>query len=155
MAVVLLVCMVPLIVLHGLAWVSVRVLPVLNFIVTIALMAILIFGTPLAFFKATRHVPGYGLLYWSYFAGATLWLASLLVTLALWGMFAVIIGLLIMGIGIFPVALLASAFSGEWQCFGNLLVSFVFMLAARFGGAYLVSKSSQASEPESEYALIA
>lgn len=73
----------------------------------------------MALLSKTRGFSALGLLIASYAFGAILWVWSLLLTLQLWGALAVIIGLLIMGIGIVPVAILAVIFHAEMGKLGR------------------------------------
>jgi hypothetical protein len=68
---------------------------------------------------------------------------SLLVTLNLWGLTAAIIGLLFMGIGILPVALLACIFKGEWSIFFQLILQLALLIGCRLYGFYLAHKAEQ------------
>jgi len=84
---------------------------------------------PAGIFKKIRPYAGIGLFISSYVFGLTLWLTGLLITYVLWGIWAVIIGLFILGIGVVPIAILATLFSGVWSMFGFLL----FMVFVTFG----------------------
>jgi hypothetical protein len=139
----MLLCAIPILLLHGVAWVSEKFLPILNLVSVISFAAILVFGTPLIFFRATRHVTGICFVYWSQLNGALLWMFSLLVTLQIWGMMAAIVGVILMGVGIFPVAVLACAFNGYWKMVGELFLNLAFVLLARFGGFFLMYKSNK------------
>lgn len=66
---------------------------------------------------------------------------SLLVTLQTWGTVAVIIGLLLAGIGVFPIAVIASIVKGEWLMMTILLGQFGMVVVARIYGIYLIKKA--------------
>jgi hypothetical protein len=101
--------------LYGSAWLSMKVLPVMYMILAVTFLILLAIILPLSFFKKCRVWCSVVFLYWSYFCGLSLWMWSLLVTVNLWGFVAAIIGLVFAGVGIFPVALLACIFKGEWS----------------------------------------
>jgi hypothetical protein len=126
----------------GAAWVGDKILPILNLIVVIAFFLILVFGSPLLFFCSVRHIPGQAWIYWSYACAVSLWFCSLIVTLQLWGVIAAIIGMLLGGIGIFPVAVLAAMIKGEWSIFWQLMLSFALVIGAQFFGTLMIKKSA-------------
>lgn len=133
-------------ILFGTAWLGGKIFPALNTIVAYAFLGLLVFTTPLVFFKSTRHIPGTGWVYWSYLLGVSTWILSLLTTLELWGLGAAVIGVLMMGIGVFPVAILACIFKGEWQLLGHLVLCLAILFTARFGGAFMMAKSKKYSD---------
>lgn len=85
---------------------------------------------PLAVFHSTRGLVAFVLWLFARILGLTLWVWSCLVALVLWGWAAVIIGLLLLGIGVFPVALLAACFKGHWDVFFQMLATFVVAIGA-------------------------
>ena len=94
-------------------------------------------------FRKTRGFAGMAFYFWSLAAGLQLWLASLLVVLELWGIVAAIIGLCMAGVGVLPIALVASLFKAEWSIFFQLLLSFGMMLTARIGGMWLAERAAE------------
>lgn len=128
--------------IFGIGWISGRVLPTLNLIVEILFVALLVVGLPLLFSRKTRGYVGIGFLWWSYLCGLNLWLLCLLVCLNLWGVTAAVAGLCLAGVGVLPVALLAALCKAEWLMLGAILFQLVLTLGARFGGVFLVSRSS-------------
>jgi len=119
----------PVILIFGLILMSVIVWPWLGPAFSLTLgISVFILG-PLAVIPRTRGFSAAGLMIASYVFGACLWITSLLLTWALWGGIAVFIGLLVLGIGIVPVALLAALFRAQWW---NLL-DLVMLIVATFG----------------------
>jgi hypothetical protein len=57
---------------------------------------------------------------------------------AIWGYMALIIGLLLAGVGVWPVALIAALFHGEWSVVLELLVGLVLAFGTRFLGTTLM-----------------
>ncbi|HEV2327953.1 MAG TPA: hypothetical protein VGY56_04085 [Verrucomicrobiae bacterium] len=127
--------------LYGSAWLSTKVLPVLDRTMACSFYVLLLVGLPLSFFRNCRGWCSMAFLYWSYFCGLSLWMASLLVTMQLWGVTAAIIGLIFGGVGILPVALLACMFKGEWSLFFQLLLQLALLVAYRAFGIYLMHKT--------------
>jgi hypothetical protein len=129
--------------LYGSAWLSEKVLPVLNLIVAVTFYFLLLVFLPLSIFRKCRAWCATPFVLWSYLCGLSLWMFSLLVTLNLWGFVAAIIGLLFMGVGILPVALLACIFKGEWSIFFLMILQLVLLIGCRFFGLYLAGKAEQ------------
>lgn len=96
---------------------------------------------PLAIWRKTRRNASIGLLIASYIFGITTWLLGAAVTFGSFGWFGLIVGLLIFGIGVVPLAIIGAMFTLHDG--GLALVLFVMAvvaLGARFGGAYAASK---------------
>ncbi len=77
----------------------------------------------------------------SYVYGLGTWIFGLAVTLALWGWIAVIIGLLLGGVGVVPIGMLAAILNGEWGIFWTLFISLALTYGARLIGTLLVSSA--------------
>ena len=120
-AVMILFCVVIALFFRGAAWVSEKVLPVLSLIGAITFVPLILIGLPLSIFRKCRPVCAMIFVYWSYLCGLCLWMASLLLTITLWGYVAAIIGLFLGGIGVFPIAVFACMFKGEWSLFFQLI----------------------------------
>jgi hypothetical protein len=96
---------------------------------------------PLGIFKKTRGVSAIGLLIASYIFGATTWVWSFLLAYVFWGFMGLFIGLFMGGIGVVPIAMLASIFHGEWAVFGQLILLVVFTFGVRFLSLYIAEKA--------------
>ena len=134
--------------LKGGLWLSVIIYPWLVLISLITFAICILILLPLAIFKGTRGASGIGFFIASYIFGATTWVWSFLLVYILWGVFVLIIGLFIAGIGVIPIAMLATLFNGKWSEFGQLALSVVLTLGFRFLGIYLVEKSDEAKRRE-------
>ena len=130
----------------GGVWVSERVYDWLLVINSIAFFIVIVVLLPLAIFRRTRAFAGGGIFISSYIFGLTLWVWSLLISYTLWGVVGVAVGLLFMGIGIVPIAIVASLFHGLWSVVGQLLLISAFTLGARFFGMYVMMKAESQSE---------
>jgi hypothetical protein len=95
---------------------------------------------PFALSRRLRPLVGTALLFSSYLFGAVLWAFSALVTYSLWGFFGLFIGLIWLGVGVVPIAVIAGALHREWflvfvilgelvMVFGCRVLGFVFMQA--------------------------
>jgi hypothetical protein len=123
--------------IDGLAWLSVKALPWLLPIAWICLTVCILLLLPLAVPRRTRGHAAAGMILLSYPIGLTTWFFALLVTYSLWGGWAVLVGLVILGVGVVPIALLASLFGAEWGYLVALTLLTVATFAFRGGGVML------------------
>jgi hypothetical protein len=123
---------IPALFLVGAELLSESLLPwfILASTLTFAFVIFVVF--PLSVFRRCRGFAAIASLVASYVFGATLWMWALLLTLALWGTWAVVIGLFMMGIGVVPIAILATLFKGMWSILGQLVVLTVLTFGTRF-----------------------
>jgi len=94
-----------------------------------------------AFVPKARGFVGLVILISSYIYGLSAWIYGLAVTLALWGWLAVIIGLVLGGVGVVPIGMLASIFNGRWDLFWTLFFTLILTLVARVVGYLLLSSA--------------
>jgi hypothetical protein len=119
--------------IRGMVWASDKVMPWLNLASEILLGIAVLVLLPMSFFRKSRPLAGIGFYFGSYVFGLTLWAFSCLVCYYIWGYMALIIGLILAGIGVMPVAVIASLFTGHW----SLLWSLIFQIVLTFGTRYL------------------
>lgn len=93
---------------------------------------------PLTIFRTTRPWAGLAMVVGSHIFGLTTWLLGFVLTLTLWGMIAVIIGLFLLGVGVVPFAMLATGFNGMWLEFGILWLGVVLTFGYRILGHVLM-----------------
>lgn len=91
-------------------------------------LSLLVLG-PLALIPPSRGFAAMGYLIASFVFGAIMWVWGLAYTYTVWGFLGVIIGLVIAGVGIVPIAMLAALFHADW---GNLF-AFVVLAALTYG----------------------
>jgi hypothetical protein len=127
--------------IKGGVWLSVRVYPWLVFIAALAFWVTVLIFLPLAFFRRTRGFAGASTYFTSYVFGLTLWVWSLLLSYTLWGIGGVIVGLFLAGIGVVPVAMLASLFNGLWPTLGELVLLTIVTFGSRSLGMYIMMKA--------------
>jgi hypothetical protein len=121
-------------------WVGSKALPYLYAIAWICLGLTILVFLPLAFIKKTRHFGVYCIYGSSFVYGITLWFLGLLLTAALWGYAAVLIGLIFLGIGVVPFAMLATLFKGMWGELGALIVLTILTFGTRALALWLGTK---------------
>jgi len=127
--------------LKGGVWLSVRVYPWLVLIASIAFWITVLIFMPLALFRRTRAAAGICTYCVSYVFGLTLWVWSLLLCYTIWGIGGIVAGLILMGIGVVPIAMLASLFNGLWSTLGELALLVLITYGSRFLGIYITSKA--------------
>lgn len=105
----------------------------------------------LSLFRKTRTISATGYVIASYTFGANLFLAGVITVLQLWGIAALVIGLLFAGVGVVPVAFLAAIFNRQWDAFWQLVLGLIFTWGTRAYGLHLVAKAER--DRETEYAM--
>ena len=101
-----------------------------------AIALALVVCLPAIFIRKIRPVSGMTLAFCTWVWGPTLWLWCVANILANWGVFWLIVGILLGGVGVIPVALFGFLFGGHWGDVASLL----FQLALIWGGRYLAAK---------------
>jgi hypothetical protein len=87
----------------------------------------------------------------SYAFGFVTWLNCALLVFTLWHLLGLVIGILLAGVGVIPLAFIALLFHGEWKMIGYLVISLAIIFGARFFGAFVADREElrRASELES------
>lgn len=136
---------VPFLFFKGAIWASenlLRLLILIGFIVVVLDVVILL---PLSMFRRLRPHTG-GLIYLSsYLFGLVTWLYGFIVTYALWGGFAVVIGLMFFGVGVVFMAILASLLKAMWEPFFTVIVFAVITYGSRLAG-YAIGNARPAQD---------
>lgn len=133
----------PILFIKGALWLAPIALPWLNLIGAITFIVCIFIFLPLGAFRRTRMFAGLGLFFASYIFGLSLWFAGFLLTYMYWGGLALVIGLFIAGIGVVPIAMLASALHSDWPVFLGLLFSVFCTFGARMFSSHLVEKAEK------------
>jgi len=118
-----------------------KIYPCVSDIALLLFLLDVIIFLPASFFKKARRFSGLTITYSSYLFGLQLWLSGLMITLGTWGIWAVIIGVLMLGVGVIPIAFIATLFRGMWRPFIELLLSVVLIFGCRALGAYILHRS--------------
>src|ERR1700756_2292729 len=117
--------------LYGMVWASAKLLPFLQDAGEIAGAVCLFIFLPLSAFRKTRPFAGMGYYYASFVFGILLFAYSCVVAFWIWHFTGLIIGLFIGGVGVVPVAFLATLFHGEWDLFWNVVLGTVLTFGSR------------------------
>jgi hypothetical protein len=127
----------------GGVWLSERAYPWLVAINAIAFLIVLFVLLPLSIFRRTRAFGGGGIYISSFLFGLGLWVWCLLISYTLWGVGGVVVGLLLGGVGVVPIAFFASLFHGLWSILGQILLLVAITFGTRFLGIFLMMKSER------------
>lgn len=131
--------------IYGAGWVSTKVLPWFWILTWVTLAIVIFILLPLAIPRTTRGFSSVAMFIASYVFGATLWMMGLLFTLSIWGIKAVIIGVLLGGVGVVPIAILATLFHGYWLPLVELILLTVATFGCRIGALSLAESLEQQS----------
>ncbi len=134
------VLVIPTLFFFGATWASNKLLPWFFFVSGLSFWILCLVILPLLFFRSLRAFSAKAIFGISYVFGATLWMWSLLLTIHLWGAGWAAFGLFFAGIGVLPMAFLASAFKGLWVVFGGLIFLAVMTFGLRMLSFWIVVK---------------
>lgn len=109
----------------------------------LALILIVFLFIPLGLFDKTKRFAGRGLLHSSILFGVGTWFLGAGMALAMAGWFWLIIGLVFMGVGVVPVAIVASALNGRLDIALGLIISVVVTFGVRFLAYYVLGKADE------------
>jgi hypothetical protein len=118
-----------------------KIYPVVSDLALLIFLFDLIIALPISFFRKARVLSGNTILYSSWVFGLQLWLSGLMLTWQIWGLGVALLGILFLGVGVVPIAMLATLFNGKWFELLQLILSLVLVFGSRLLGAYIVSKS--------------
>ena len=126
---------------QGVGWIRDNVYPWSTLAAGIAALAVVPISILLAIFRKSRGIGAIGLLISSYVIGLGLWIWSLIVVYEFAGVFWLIVGVVIGGIGVVPVAFIAALFFREWSIAGQILIAAIFVYGVRWISLFLSERS--------------
>ncbi len=132
--------------LNGAVFIGEKILPFLQGFLSWASAVFFLILLPLDFIRKTRRLAGTATFYFSYIAGFTLWFYAALAAYYLWGFLGLIIGIFLAGVGVLPIAILASLFNSEWTILWNLLYLAALTYGSRILSIYTLSKAEELHE---------
>lgn len=115
---------------------------------SMALLALLLVLLPLAISRRTRGFAGTTIYFVSWIWGITLWIKATSVLLYLWGIWGFIIGVVLLGVGSAPVAIIASLIHREWTYVGVLVLYVVAIVGVRMLAGWISTKAEPVPAPE-------
>ncbi len=136
----------PVLYTHGMVWFSEKAFPWLFYASLIAFAICLLVLLPLSIFRKLRHWTSLGFYLVSFLFGTLLFTFSCLVAVELWGFIGLIIGLVMWGVGVVPVAFLAALFHGEWALLGYVVLGTVGTFGTRILGLRLGESTTEEDE---------
>lgn len=116
---------------YGAAWASEHLLRYVILAAQWAIVICVVILAPLAVFRRTRIISAVGFFSSSYVFGTCLWMMGLLSAYFYWGLKSIIIGMCLFGVGVVPVALLASLFNSDWSAIWLMLTGVVLTYTTR------------------------
>jgi hypothetical protein len=105
-----------------------------------ALLLCIFLFLPLSLFHRTRMIASWGFFAASYAFGICLWIFCLIATWNYWGMLAVFAGMVIAGIGVVPLAIIASAFNSDWTAVIVATIGLILTFGSRGLALWLAAK---------------
>jgi hypothetical protein len=129
--------------IRGGLWVSEMLYPILVSISGLTFAAVIFVLLPNAIFSAIPKTAGSGMVIASYIFGACLWTWSFLLAYAMWGWVGLAVGLFMAGVGVVPVAALASLLHAEWFILLQLAVLLLLTFGLRVWGLHLLTKAER------------
>lgn len=132
--------------IQGAVWVGEHVLQWLINLTWIAFGINLFILLPLSFFRKTGMFGGIGMFISSYIFGLTLWFTGLLITYFTWGFLGVFIGLALGGVGLIPVAILATLLEGELFVLFILILLSVLAFGLKMLGIYMANRAEEKND---------
>lgn len=133
---------------EGLAGFAVKVYSVMLPISWLGLLFVVLVLLPMALFKSTRGKAGVGLFTASWLFGITTWMLGAAVTFATYGIGGFILGLLLFGVGVVPIAIFAAFFKLHATGLGvSLIVMSIIVYVCRAGGTALTEKADDLRTP--------
>ena len=111
------------------------------FLVTL-LVSIIVLG-PLSLIPQTRGFSAVGFLLGASAFGAILWIWGMAYTYSVWGLFGVIIGLVLLGGGVVPVAMFAALVHADWGNLALFVITAVIAIGSRVLANWLAPKADE------------
>jgi len=90
-----------------------------------------------------RGLAAVGIMYASLVFGAILWIWGMSYTYMAWGLLGVIVGLVFLGVGVVPVAMVAALVNADWKTFGLFVVSVIITFGSRGLANWLAEKADE------------
>lgn len=121
-------------------WIIEGLYPFLLDAFSLVLIFCIILCLPLSFFRATRVFSAWGFMASTVYFSSLTWLLGFIVAYVYWGLWGIGIGTILMGIGVTPIAFIASLLNSNWEIIFELTKLLVLALFCRGMSMYLVEK---------------
>ena len=133
---------------YGMVWASEKAMPWLITASRIGLEVCLFVFAPLCMFRKVRPWAGFGFYISSYVFGTLLFAYSCLVAFYFWGFTGLVIGLVFLGVGVVPVALLAAVLHADWAVLVDVVLGILLAFGLRLLGTWLTTQTEEKEEEE-------
>ena len=127
--------------IYGGIWFKETILPLHGLFFAVLLILTFLILIPLMVVKTTRPYSGLVLYQLTYLFGGIAWFYSAHYCLYFIGLFWLIVGLFIAGVGVVPVAVIGSIIKGHWEFLLFVVVQLVATFGCRALPAYAVTTS--------------
>ena len=131
---------IPILLILGSTWAAKNLLQPLIVLGWIVVAIDILILLPLSLFKGLRGFTGTAIFISSFLFGLVTWLLGFILTYAIWGLWAVIAGVLFFGGAVVPFALLATLFNGMWEPFFTVIVLVALTFGARTIGILIAER---------------
>jgi hypothetical protein len=131
---------IPILLILGSTWAAKNLLQPLIVLGWIVVAIDILILLPLSLFKGLRGFSGTAIFISSFLFGLVTWLLGFILTYAIWGLWAVIAGVLFFGGAVVPFALLATLFNGMWEPFFTVIILVALTFGARIIGILIAER---------------
>jgi hypothetical protein len=133
-------------IIKGIPWISKEIYPWLAPVVSFCMILDLVL-LPFAIIRRARGPISVVFVTSSFVYGLMLWIYSAMVAFFIWGYRGLFLGLFLMGVGVVPIAAVASVLNGEWSVVAEIILGIVLTYGARMGGLLLASSIEREPAP--------
>ncbi len=140
LGIIALAIMLALLFIKGGLWFSQTLYPLMYKLTIVAFVVSFVILLPFSLFKKTKQISIKGLLIASFVFGIFTWMCAFIVSYNLWGYVGLFIGLFIGGVGVVPIAILATLFNGEWAMLLHIILLLIVTFGFRFLSFYIAAK---------------
>tara|TARA_R110000868_G_scaffold411591_1_gene705728 strand:+ start:2771 stop:3241 length:471 start_codon:yes stop_codon:yes gene_type:complete len=130
----------PILLILGSTWAAKNLLQPLIVLGWIVVAIDILILLPLSLFKGLRGFTGTAIFISSFLFGLVTWLLGFILTYAIWGLWAVIAGVLFFGGAVVPFALIATLFNGMWEPFFTVIILAALTFGARIIGLLIAER---------------
>ena len=134
------IALIALMFLRGGVWLGEKSLPIFQWLACITFGVVVVIFLPMTAFHQTERMAAKGLIQSASLFGLTLWVWGLVLTYNLWGGGAVLVGIFLLGVGVVPMAMIATAMAKTWATCGQLLLLAGLTYGTRHFGKRLLLK---------------
>jgi hypothetical protein len=120
-------------------------MPWLSLVLYLCIVVWVVVFFPMLLFKRARPWVAVGLLCSSYLTGFICWVYSFVVTYQTLGGFWLFVGLLFVGLGVFPLAVIGVVVRGAWVFLLDLLFAISMMVLPRLLGVWIGTRCDKAN----------